>query len=292
MSISRGLGLLAAVLAMCSCNRDATPTETKAQMSVTPLTPSFPHLPLGYTKFLEIPANAVPPTARAPVSGGTGTAGATLNVTRGLTVTTDATAPASPSNVFKLFFPAGLAVGTSPANLYAWDAAGSGTEYSKIYLSITFKFVGPDWQMQATGDKFGFIAYGQPTTSAHNQGFFSIPGNGSSTTPGTSFQLQFNQQNNVTRVIPTGHFMSIGGWHQWEAVMEINSAPNVADGKITWWQDGTLILQKTDIVYRTTGNTLKFYDYKLDPTWGGNGGPPRPRADSVYVDHIAAFGKK
>ena len=60
----------------------------------------------------------------------------------------------------------------------------------------------------------------------------------------------------------------------------------------TWWQDGVLIADHSDITYITVGNSNGFYSYEWAPYWGGgsSGMSAKTRADYVLTDQLHISG--
>jgi hypothetical protein len=109
---------------------------------------------------------------------------------------------------------------------------------------------------------------------------------------GSSFNLEFRQQNNVGRNIPqnvdVSKVFTIGPWHHFELVLELNN-PGQANGTLKWWVDGGLIMDYSDVTYIIPGATSGFQGFKIDPVWGGMGGT-RTRDDYMQVDHLYVSG--
>jgi hypothetical protein len=269
------------------------------------------HEPAGYVKFAEALLNTGSSPSRTlnqPVAvynsqpwdtwtGGWG------NYFNGLLFPRlDNTSSWNGGSVFETVYPAGWNGGTAPVNLSGWDAAGqapNGTK-SKVYLSMWIKLVANPvdgkWENHPTGMKQGFIAYGQPNTCGNNEGFFWFQGTGDQT-PQSSFKLWFMQQQNasctvktVIRNLQASASITVGTWHHWEAVFELNSAPGVPNGKLNWWMDGQLILSASDVVYMSSTATAHFHGYKWNPVWGGMAGPTKRRQDTIRLANIYLSG--
>lgn len=82
--------------------------------------------------------------------------------------------------------------------------------------------------------------------------------------------------------------MTVGKWHQWEAVLQLNDLERT-NGIFRMWIDGTLVLDYSDLVYVTPMYRLGFNLFKWNPTWGGSGGH-RTRDDYIDVDHVYLSG--
>ncbi len=251
---------------------------------------SHPNEPLGYVAFAEHNFSSLPTTSSTlgALLGKWGSRpGGNLTI-----VTPDLTAPESPPNTLQSKFPNGFPSGSAPVSMSGWDAAGqSAGQKSKIYLSYWIKIAGPDYENQAVLTKMGFVGYGQPINLASNQGFFVLLGTGTQAIQ-SAFNLQFRQQNllarNLAQNVDSRALMTCGVWHQWESVLELNTLGQ-SDGKFRMWIDGIKILDYSDVVYITAGNTLKFNNFVWNPTWGGRGGT-RTRDDYILMDHVYISG--
>jgi hypothetical protein len=145
------------------------------------------------------------------------------------------------------------------------------------------------------GTKLGFFGYAEPTSAARNQMFLLVKGTG--VAPGvlqTAMPLRVVQQNNVSRThtCSGGNIMTTGVWHHLEIVAQINSGAGASDGSLELWLNGTKRLTATDVVYRTSGATKKFYWYRWNPTWGGNTATASHagHTDDVLTDDYALYG--
>ncbi len=75
-------------------------------------------------------------------------------------------------------------------------------------------------------------------------------------------------------------------WHRIEAYFKLNSIANgkgVADGIIRYWYDGTLIIERTNIIMRTAQHpNIKFNQFLIAP-WIGDGSPVD---QTMWVDNL------
>ncbi len=252
---------------------------------------SHPNEPAGFVAFAEHNFSVLPGTQLSTVGALLGKWNAQLSGNLSI-VTPDLTAPESQPNVLQTKFPAGFVAGRGPGNLGGWDAGGStNAQKSKMYISVWVKFADSVFEAAPAVTKLGFIGYGQAPSTGFNQGFFFIP---NSITPliAKSFKLAFEQQNHVSRNLyqnmTNQALMTCGVWHQWEAVLEVNTVGQ-ANGIFNMWIDGIQIMRYTDITYLTTGNTNKFFQYTWNPTWGGLNAT-KTRTDYVDIDHVYISG--
>jgi len=137
----------------------------------------------------------------------------------------------------------------------------------------------------------GLFRYGQSTTSATNQGFFLLIGDGS-TNPHSTFQIRFNQQSPVARNLNPNvdqtQIIQVGVWQHWEAVLALNTLGQ-SNGIFRMWVDGIRIIDYQNVVYITPGASNRFQAFLWNPTWGGQGAV-RSRDDFISIDHLYLSG--
>jgi hypothetical protein len=61
-----------------------------------------------------------------------------------------------------------------------------------------------------------------------------------------------------------------GSWQEYEIQLGLNTVGQ-ADGVARVWWNGVLVLQYTDVVWRTTTAPSGFYGRRFDPVYGGGG---------------------
>jgi hypothetical protein len=186
------------------------------------------------------------------------------------------------------------------ANWGGWDASGFGTEAQKraVYIAIWLKIEGRDFENQAVGTKAGFLAFGGKPSGGQNQGVFFLENGTGHQAVQSSFKVQFKMQGiplpngrvtrNLSQNINRQALMTVGVWHQWEAVLELNTMGQ-ANGIFRMWIDGVQTHDYSDFVYVTPSTPSGFSLYKWNPTWGGQGGR-RTRDDYIDVDHVYLSG--
>lgn len=246
---------------------------------------AYPHMPAGFSVVADNDGSTLPPAAAR-----TGSWWTSAEVNRGkLTLAADASGPQSPGSVIRTLFPAGMNSGVEPVD---WGVAFLDRPRTKLYFSMWLKINGRDYENQATaGTKLGFFGYGEGAAGAWNQGYFILAATGSQA-PGTNFAVHFVQQNNVDRRLTpnVGSLrLSVGGWHHFEAVLELNAVGH-ADGVFQFWLDGVETMRYRDVSYATPGAAAGFYSWKWRPTWGGSGGR-RTRDDVMLIDHVYIAGQ-
>jgi len=213
--------------------------------------------------------------------------------TENWSIASDPNTPEGSNSTGQTLFPTGQSAGNAPIQFDGWAAGGYASKfYQKLYLSMWIRVLGTNYENQAVGTKMGFIGYGRdPDATAGNQAFFILIGTGSQAV-GSAFELGFWQQGHVSRElspnVDASLIMTVGAWHHWEALLELNSVGS-ANGVFKWWVDGTQIMNHSDVVYRTAADGFGFYNYRWNPTWGGIGGT-KTRDDYIRTYHIYLSG--
>lgn len=270
---------------------------------VVPLPPTgYPHQPVGYVAMVHYTGASLPPYGDDPLplaapdlGSGYRYPSANANLT---------TATVDGRSVLQGRFPKGLAAGIGPVNAGFWN--GKYTEKSKIYLSVWLKILGTTFETHPCCFKpFGFVGYGRDPTLTQNEGYWAAQGNNKDKplVPMAAFVVWFAQQNNVDRHLDpnrnTGALLTVGIWHQFEAVMELNTLGK-ANGIFRFWIDGQQTHEFTDMVYLNTTtdskglvtqNTHGFTLWKWNPTWGGYDGPIKTRDDFIVLDDVYLSGQ-
>jgi hypothetical protein len=76
-------------------------------------------------------------------------------------------------------------------------------------------------------------------------------------------------------------------WHFIEAMIQMNSAPGVADGIVRYWFDGRLVTDETDVLIRTEPDDadMRFNQMLIGPFING-GGAGSPVDQTMWVDDL------
>jgi hypothetical protein len=210
--------------------------------------------------------------------------------------------------VFDFTFPAGLKVGASVSAFQGWAYQGDKPiEYKEFYESGMFRIPTPDFETPGPGMKLlGYWGVGQCGVKVPNQIYSFINGNGSFTSPRSTWTLDIRQQNNVSRSMRANRRVKrvvAGVWNRYEVQMVLNDV-DVPNGVLRVWLDNgdgnglELTHDYSDVRYRTSAARSKdridsqcgFYGRRWDPVFGGRGGAPKARVDHVWVDHVYISG--
>jgi len=188
----------------------------------------------------------------------------------------DAGAPLSPPNVLQITYPVGFASGSAPTTMIH-SLPGP----RQLYVGIWWKASNP-WQgNESNSNKIQYVF-----TNASGSAFMVMYGR-----PGGPYELrvfpQFKTSSdiwltpNVTNIPVT-----LGQWHKIEWLMVYNTTTDPPNGICRWWLDGQLIGDYTNVKYPSE----PFFEYKVAPVFGGNGGP-KTETDYYWYDHVHISGR-
>jgi len=155
------------------------------------------------------------------------------------------------------------------------------------------------YENQATGTKLGLISVGDAPSTGHCSIIPMIKGDGvqavkSSWTATVNFEC--------SGVLPTVRFYQIASagrpiksdvWQIHEYLIDAGDVDR-ANGRLRWWIDGKLVLDRTNQKFRT--NKSGYYHglsrWRWAPTWCGIIGV-RTRADNYQIDDVfvSVYGK-
>jgi hypothetical protein len=244
-------------------------TSAVTIIPVQPPPVGFPNRPSGMTVILDEPFNSKDRGSswwyRQP------------EYTNRVQEATDATAPYSPSNMQRFFYPAGLAGGQG--------AGASGIDWSPVrteYIAFYFRH-SANWQYHSSGvNKMLYFGTNQtPGGETAYENFF-LNDNGS---------VSIIQQNGIDRRMRSNvgsGTMALGRWHLLEAVVTASTGGQ-ANGTVDWWVDGVQRGHYTDVVWQVSGDAI-FNGLDLDPIWGGIG-DTKSHDDTFDIDHLYVAGK-
>ena len=257
-----------------------------------PASPGHPNEPPGYVAFAENDGSEINLRGAGEGRRGNWRARSERQADRRMVVVQDPSAPASPPGVIRTRFPAGMVAGRGPVSWVGWDREGP-VEKSAIYLSIWLRVAGPDYENQKVGTKMGFLGYGQdPEVGANNQGYFLLEGTGQRQAVQREFRMRFYQQGFVQRVLTQNTdrraLLRAGQWHHLEVVATVNETGG-RNGTFKMWIDGRMVMNYSNMVFRTAARPFQFTSWKWNPTWGGREGT-RTRDDYIEFDHIYLSG--
>lgn len=250
---------------------------TSAAFNITEPSTSHPNEPAGMTQLTNQPWDALPAIGTNDAYGWKrNTAGANV-------ITTDATAPTSPSNVLRVNFNPSLNGGTAPEQIVYTI---SGTARKRLYLHFQI-YVDPNWTNNGnTATKLLFFC--QHDSKNHYVEFIA----GASGT-GQMFRCntQHNDNGSLNANQPTSFQASAsnkGRWLDVEIVLYTGTAGG-ADGTYDLWVDGTKRATRTGIQFFLTaqGSAVYWNTIYLNSTYGGGSNKP-PQQLYFMIDNFYA----
>jgi len=233
-----------------------------------PVGGTWPNEPAGMTLVSEEPFNAL------TESGWNAVQRQTTNGS-GLSITSDATAPMSPSNVLTYKYATGYSAGSEPGAEYFAPSPN----VKETFVGFWWKASNP-WQFHPSGvNKIAFLfssgTLGSIYIMMYNEG------------SGPTIQVEPQFSGDVRRLAPnvTATQVTLGAWHRIEWYVKYATTGSSHDGIVRWWVDGVLQGSYTDL--QTPGDS-GFVEYTIAPTWGGVGGT-KSETDFYWYDqyHIS-----
>ncbi len=226
--------------------------------------------PAGYTPQSNQPWNALPPYT--PSMDAFKWRRYTNNLSR-IAVVTDPTAPVSPSNVMRGYFPKGLKGGTAPYNLQVSFASVTAV-YTCVWHKLDPKFTNNG----NTGTKFAFLVTPKYTGSVGLLNHYL------NLTDKLGLNLQFTNGKLNRNLYSSWNMLNhLGTWHKFEFLVVANTTGN-SDGIAKIWVDDQQVMSFNDVQYFLPGQAQKFLGLRWNPTYGG-GLNPVPADMYEWVDN-------
>ena len=177
-------------------------------------------------------------------------------------LTSDASAPLSPPQVYDFVYPQGMVEGTAPSTVY-YEPLNA----NDVYLAFWWKASSP-FDLGPNGNKIAFLFNG--AGNAGGQQFLILRPDGRlHVLP--EYPRDFRWRNPNVAGTP----VALGAWH----LIEWHS--QLSTGTLRWWLDGALQGSHTDV-----RNSFPFDVMKFSPTWGGNIGARKRQTDHYWFDHV------
>jgi hypothetical protein len=223
---------------------------------------AWPNEPPGMTLVSEEPFNAL-------VESGWNIVQRQTTNGSGVSIGSDATAPASPANVLTMKYAAGYVAGSEPGAEYL----GLGTPASEVFVGFWWKASNP-WQFHPSGvNKIAFLF------SAVDNIYIMMYNDGSG--PPT-IQVEPQLLNDVRRLAPnvTATPVTLGVWHRIEWYVKYSTTLTSGDGIVKWWVDGVLQGVYSNLQMPAAAG---FVECTIAPTWGGIGGT-KTQTDFYWYD--------
>lgn len=222
-----------------------------------------------------------------------------------LTIVSGLTPPFGNSSGIELTYPTGILPGSSPAYFGGWKyESGSRVQFDEFYESCLiriptsdFEFTGaPGWKM------LGYWGAGRDPADGSDTEIYNIVSNTDAIVTGTNLRsempLRVYQQSVISRSIApnTGTAAQqrfvCNQWNQIEHYMKLNTPTSSANGLLKVWLNGVLILNYTDLQWRTDTSPYGFYGRRFASIYGGGGTDLKTRSDSFQVAHLYMSGAR
>lgn len=208
------------------------------------------------------------------------------------TISSDATAPKSPSRVAQIRYPAGWIGGDSPG-LTGRDLGNATTIYLSMWVRLS-----PNWVGHPTGTNKIIHLWISHINRVY---LFADGSDANALTPRIGLQRIAGSYDNgfgtvadavdLRPNLPGQLDVEIvrGRWHHWEVVLTSNT-DGLANGTVDWWLDGVHVGRYTGIPFVDATETRTWDYIGFDPTWGGRDGM-LDQEQSIFMDHIYVSGK-
>lgn len=234
--------------------------------------------PAGFTSMLDCPFNTKP-TPQATVCN-------IQNAYNAGTITTDSTAPLSPSNVYKSSLAAGASSGGTQLN---WVTPG-GTVYNEMYVGIMWR-TNPEFFGRSVANKMFFIR-----GPGSNTYFGMWGGTGGGSLGGGPFRLDFGPNvstvdNSHTCTLDLGLYcpanvgspnVIMGTWYKIETYVKASTTTTSRNGIVRQWLNGTLISNRTDMNISPGG----LNEWVWSETWDGAVNPVPTVEWAHFLDQL------
>ena len=203
-------------------------------------------------------------------------------------IAVDASAPASPSTVWRAVYPTGFVGGSGPANSWLYMP-----RKRSVYIRWYFKYSSNWYGNTASGINKMFYVWTNGTVpsmvieaSGSGTGPLKLRMAGQDIVKGGSGYGDPNNPDWPQNVTPS-FVISRGEWHTGEIVLVGNTSGS-ANGSFDAWIDGTHLTHFTNIQY-ISGNAL-WGDINVDPVYGG-GASVVPATQTWDLDNFYISGK-
>lgn len=199
-------------------------------------------------------------------------------------ITSDPSAPRSPSSVAQLVYPAGMPrdpnLSYSPVTAWIPTPAGTHRVYVSIWLKISSNWRGHNSQANKLMEVF---------IANHPHCVLGLVGSGNAPLR-PSIAINGGPDSREGEYLPSNVAPSVtfsrGDWHRLEMVITANT-PGVGDGEATWWMDGQLLGDYRNVMWVGAAEANHWIQLELQPIWGGRN-DQLVVTQYLWVDHIYA----
>lgn len=212
-----------------------------------------------------------------------------------LSVTTDSTAPFSPSNVWQTRYQTSQTANNAPATSQTQNFTGTvhgSKQYGQWYNRVGLK-LSSNYQVNATNNKLWFHRSTQLSgATSRSEPFLLLNRNGGFQL-GVNFQgcpdnaRTFNSGTSNGRYL-SSQYLTPNRWYIIETYLKMDSSAGAGDGIFRCWVDGALVIDLNDVKIMRT-NTNYWDQFHLNSTWGGPGSPSSEFY--FWLDSVQCWGK-
>ena len=191
-----------------------------------------------------------------------------------LTPIVDASAPGTGPSVMRYTYPAGLPSGSGPSSMmYSIKDKSARSLYVATWVRFSPNYEGG-------GNKIYYVNWAGGS-------FFTKVLSPTVTGP-LDLELTINHADFRIGNIYTGKVLQRGQWHLIELALQLSSAPQVPDGSVQIWVDGSVAVNKQGL---PLPGSLPFSVVKYSPIYGGILGRPVQADFWMDLDHVQISGR-
>lgn len=256
-------------------------SDPTAAVQATPnSTGLFSNEPAGFTEIIEDGITSLPGAPNWVLGN---------NWDGRMSIVQDIQAPVSGPNVMQFKFKDGLEAGVGGGGFYYnGDFA---QEYEEFYCSIHVKLVGSDWEAPPVQQKLWYVYFAGTDPGTYKDGFLGLnPGQAAGTlvtSMSQKFSTQYVDAENYYQQFGSNY--QVGDWAQIETYLKHGDL-DTENGLLKVWVDDVLVIDRDDVLTRTTALPRGFYDWEFATVYGGTG-YTKTRDDYMWLDHVYLSGK-
>ena len=200
----------------------------------------------------------------------------------------DASAPRSPSQVWRAVYPTGFAGGSAPANSWLEFSPHPRIAYVRWYFKYS-----SNWYGNGTGINKMFYVWTNANAPSvviiakgAKTGALALRIAGQDILKGGAGYGDAQNPDWDPNLAPSAT-ISRGQWHMGEVIL-VGNTSGAANGSIDGWIDGVHVTSYSGIQFRSANAV--WGDVNVDPVWGGIGGSV-PATQTFDIDHFYMSGK-
>lgn len=202
---------------------------------------------------------------------------------------TDSGSPQSPPNILRITTPQGFDDGSAPA-----ASARDLTDENQVYVYLAYR-LSANYKAHAFASKLFYLM--DDVTAGNSSPFLAVFRSQGGVDDDMDLELvrQYDSSGQFERFMQRNlgsagdEVVTRGVWHELELLLINSSAPDVADGQLHGWHDGTKLFEYTDVAWRdgtAEENAPGFNFIRLAPVWGGDSGDTAPEDFDTEYGHV------